>query len=255
MTKSSPRTSAKGRLADKRARQIRTRQRQQASWLTRRTQNVHNGRSDGRPVRIILVVLAVAAVVGVLYLIYQNSRANQDTATGVATGGGSGFRHVTGQPGIGASAPAFTLASHTGGSVSLNDFRGKNVLLYFQEGLMCQPCWDQIRDLEQNAAAVSGAGIDAVVSITTDPADQINRKMSDEKLSTPVLSDPDLAVSRAYTANQYGMMGTSRDGHSFILVGPDGTIRWRADYGGKPDYTMFIPTQKMLLDLKAERRP
>ena len=44
-----------------------------------------------------------------------------------------------------------------------------------------------------------------------------------------------------------------RDGHSFVLVGPDGHIRWRADYGGAPKYTMFIPTDKMLSDLAGER--
>jgi hypothetical protein len=56
-----------------------------------------------------------------------------------------------------------------------------------------------------------------------------------------VLSDPGLAVSQQYHANSYGMMGASRDGHTFILVGPDGVIRWRADYGGPPKYTMFLP--------------
>ena len=81
----------------------------------------------------------------------------------------------------------------------------------------------------------------------------IGRKAADERLATPVLSDPDLAVSRAYDANQYGMMGDMRDGHSFVLVGPDGAIRWRADYGGAPKYTMFLPTDKMLADLTTER--
>jgi peroxiredoxin Q/BCP len=51
------------------------------------------------------------------------------------------------------------------------------------------------------------------------------------------------------------MMGDMRDGHSFVLVGPDGTIRWRADYGGAPDYTMFLPTDKVLADLNTERVP
>jgi hypothetical protein len=31
-----------------------------------------------------------------------------------------------------------------------------------------------------------------------------------------------------------------------------GIIRWRADYGGGPDYTMFLPTQKMLADVSKE---
>lgn len=196
-------------------------------------------------------VVAVLAVVG-LFLVYQGSHGQQGAT---ATGGGSGYRHAAGQPGSGTAAPAFTLTSSAGRQVSLADFRGKNVLLYFQEGLSCQPCWDQIKDLEHNQAAVRSAGIDAVVSITTDPADLIAQKMADEKLTTPVLSDPTLAVSHAYQATSYGMMGDMRDGHSFILVGPDGTIRWRADYGGAPDYTMFLPTQKMLTDLAQERQP
>jgi peroxiredoxin len=191
-----------------------------------------------------------ALVIAALYLVYQGSPGKHG-----ATAGGSGFKHVAGQPGAGSAAPTFTLTSGTGGQVSLTDFRGRNVLLYFQEGLSCQPCWDQIKDLEQNRASLKTAGVDAVVSITTDPANLIGRKAADEKLATPVLSDPSLQVSRTYNANKYGMMGEMRDGHSFILVGPDGTIRWRADYGGKPDYTMFLPTAKMLTDLTAERTP
>ncbi|MGH3908580.1 MAG: peroxiredoxin family protein [Pseudonocardiaceae bacterium] len=195
-----------------------------------------------------MAVLIVALAVVVLYLVYQNSQSKHDTGAG-----GSGFKHVAGQPGIGAPAPAFTLASGNGGQISLDDFRGKSVLLYFQEGLSCRPCWDQIKDLENNQTPLKNAGVDAVLSITTDPATLIGRKVTDEKLTTPALSDPDLRVSRAYNANRYGMMGDMRDGHSFILVGPDGVIRWRADYGGAPDYTMFLPTQKMLADLTLER--
>ena len=46
------------------------------------------------------------------------------------------------------------------------------------------------------------------------------------------------------------MMG-DRNGHSFILVGKDGRIRWRADYGGAPKYTMFVPDDRLLADLRA----
>jgi len=191
-----------------------------------------------------IAALAIAA----MYLVYQSSPGKHG-----ATAGGSGFKHVAGEPGAGSAAPTFTLTSGTGGQVSLTAFRGRNVLLYFQEGLSCKPCWDQIKDLEHNQAALKTAGVDAVLSITTDPANLIGQKVADEKLTTPVLSDPTMRVSHAYNANQYGMMGEMRDGHSFILVGADGRIRWRADYGGKPDYTMFLPTAKMLTDLTAER--
>lgn len=194
---------------------------------------------------------ALLAVIGIggLYLLYSTSGPGADGPTSTA----SGYTHVSGDPGAGEQAPAFTLPASTGGEVSLSDFRGRSVLLYFQEGLMCQPCWDQIRDLEQNRAALTAAGIDEIVSITTDPVDLVARKMADEGLTTPVVSDPTLAASRAYTTNRYGMMGNSRNGHSFVLVGPDGQISWRADYGGAPDYTMYLPTEKMLADLAQER--
>lgn len=244
----------KGRAATTRpsARRGRKPPGQDRTSAAREVQRLRNGSPNRRRgLLIAIAVVIVAAVVG-LYVIYQNSHSNPATT---ATGGGSGYRHVAGQPGAGTAAPAFTLTSSIGGQVSLADFRGKTVLLYFQEGLSCQPCWDQIRDLEQNQQPLKAAGIDSVVSITSDPASLIGQKMTDEKLTTPVLSDPTLQVSRAYNANQYGMMGDMRDGHSFLLVGPDGTIRWRADYGGAPDYTMFLPTQKMLADLAQERRP
>jgi peroxiredoxin Q/BCP len=191
------------------------------------------------------VIGAVAVLV--LYLVFVSNPGTTHSSAG------SGYAHVSGKPGVGNLAPEFTLTSSQGRQVSLADYRGRSVLLYFQEGLSCQPCWDQIADLEHHQSALAAAGIDAVVSITTDPAPLIAQKSADERLTTPVLSDPNLAVSQAYDANQYGMMGTMRDGHSFVLVGPDGHIRWRADYGGAPKYTMFLPTDKMLADLTAER--
>jgi peroxiredoxin len=135
--------------------------------------------------------------------------------------------------------------------VSLAQYRGKNVLLYFHEGLGCQPCWDQISALEKANADLKTAGIDDLVAITTGPVDLVAQKVTDEHLSTVNLADTDLTVSRSYEANKYGMMGNDRDGHTFVLVGPDGKIRWRADYGGAPKYTMFVPVQRLLADLKA----
>lgn len=208
-------------------------------------------RQSGNRGWVIAWALLVVVALGGLYLLYDSSADGGDSA---AAGAASGYRHVAGQPGAGEVAPPFTLSSSAGGQISLSDHRGESVLLYFQEGLMCQPCFEQITDLEQNQAALRAAGIDEVVSITTDPVDLVAQKTADMGLSTPVLFDPNLEVSRAYTTNQYGMMGTSRNGHSFILVGPDGTIGWRADYGGAPDYTMYLPTGKMLADLAAERK-
>ena len=196
------------------------------------------------PVAVLVVLLLVAG----LYGIFRSSSAPATTTTGAVD-------YQVGNPGPGKSAPDFTLPSTAGQPVSLSAYRGKSVLLYFHEGLGCQPCWDQIRDLEKDPAALADAGVDQLLTITSGPTELITQKMNDDRLASIALADVDLAVSRTYTANLYGMMGESRDGHTFILVGPDGNIQWRADYGGAPRYTMYVPVPKILADLKSGRLP
>lgn len=165
--------------------------------------------------------------------------------------GGTGPRFDVGSPGPGEMAPTFALASTTGGTYDLAAARGKDVLLYFQEGIGCQPCWDQIRDIERNMGEFEDLGVDEFVSITVNRLDANRQKAADEGLSTPVLSDPTISLGETYSANQYGMMGGSTYGHSFVLVGPDGRIRWRADYGGAPDYTMYVSVADLLEHMRA----
>ncbi|MDJ0325179.1 peroxiredoxin family protein [Cryobacterium sp. PH31-AA6] len=190
----------------------------------------------------------------VLVGLYSVFATANPATTAAASGGTSRSAYDVGTPGIGQVAPGFTLDDNAGGQVSLADYSGESVLLFFQEGLACEACWSQITSLEAEAARLKDAGIDAIVSITHDPAQQTARKTSDMGLTTPVLSDPDLAASKKYRTNEFGMMGTSTNGHSFILVGPDGTITWRADYGGAPEYTMFVPVDQLLLDLKIDTK-
>lgn len=165
--------------------------------------------------------------------------------------GGGGPRFDVGKPGPGSEAPPIRLASTAGGTYDLDADRGKTVLFYFQEGIMCQPCWDQIRDIEKNWEPFKALGIDKMVTITVDPLGRLRQKLEDEGLTTPGLADPELSLGPSYGANQYGMMGTSMYGHTFIVVGPDGRIQWRADYGGKPDYTMYVQPAALLDDLRA----
>jgi peroxiredoxin Q/BCP len=160
------------------------------------------------------------------------------------------YAFAVGSPGPGEQAPSFSLPSTGGGSFDLASVRGKNVTLYFQEGLMCQPCWDQLVDIEAQMGRFRVLGIDEIVTITTDPLDALRQKVTDEGITTPVLSDPDLSVSQTYDTNSYGMMGNSRNGHTFMVVGPDGTILWRADYGGAPDFTMYLPVDSLIADLR-----
>jgi len=160
------------------------------------------------------------------------------------------YPFAVGNPGPGEQAPPIRLQSTDGSTFDLAALRGRTVLLFFQEGLSCQPCWDQIKDIESNIDQFQALGIDTMVSITTDPLDALKQKVADEGIWTPILSDPTFAVSQAYHATQYGMMNGSSDGHTFIIVGPDGRVRWRADYGGAPDYTMYVPVPALIADIK-----
>lgn len=198
----------------------------------------------GPGARLLAGALLAVIALGAIFVL-----SNRDPAGTKRVAGGSGYKFQVGSPGPGQPAPAIKLAGTDGKTFDLAAAQGKNVLLYFQEGIGCQPCWDQIRDIERYMPKLAALGVDRIVSVTTDPMDLLQRKAADEGIATPVLSDPDLAVSERYSANQYGMMGTSRDGHSFILVGPDGRIRWRADYGGAPDFTMYVPVKGLVADL------
>ncbi|MGI8746848.1 MAG: peroxiredoxin family protein [Deinococcus sp.] len=194
----------------------------------------------------------LAALVGGYLASTSKQQGSATKVSGTAQAGE--FRYAVGTPGIGADAPLFTRSSTAGTNFNLDSLRGKNVLLYFQEGVGCQPCWDQLKDIEKEWPQFKAAGVDEMVTITVDPVSALKRKQQLEGLKTALLSDEGLAVSRMYGTNKYGMMSTSFDGHSFILVGADGKIRWRADYGGAPDYIMFVPVPNLLADMKRDLR-
>ncbi len=206
-----------------------------------------------RRLRNRVTVVGVAAVVGLGAIFTLATAGKGGSSAGAKSGDAGGqFQFVVGEPGIDAKAPSLKLDSTAGGTWDLGAQRGKTTLLYFQEGLGCQPCWDQIKDIERQFPKIKALGIDQMVSITGNDLGQLQQKAGDEGISTPVLSDPELTQSKTWGANNFGMMGDSANGHSFMVVGPDGTIRARADYGGAPDYTMYLPVANLAADLKKQ---
>lgn len=203
--------------------------------------NAAQGRAPNRR-RLAVVIGSGVLILVALVAIFFTARSGKS--------GAGAYEFQVGTPGPSQVAPPIQLQSTTGGTYQLSGSRGKTVLLYFQEGLTCQPCWDQLKAIQQNFPRFKALGIDEVITITSDPLDALKQKAADEGLTTPILSDPGLTVSSAYHANDYGMMGNSRDGHTFIVVGPDGVIGWRADYGGPPNYTMYLPVDALLADIQ-----
>jgi peroxiredoxin len=198
----------------------------------------HSSRRMSASAKIALLVAGVVIVLGALFVAnHASSSANQ-------------YPFQVGSPRQGQQAPPINLASTGGGHFRLSAERGQTVLLFFQEGVDCEPCWTQIKDIESNWHQFQALGIDKMITITGNPLSALQQKVADEGISFPVLADPGLTVSQAYDANQYGMMGPSADGHTFIVVGPTGTIKWRADYGGAPKYVMDLPVSNLVSDMR-----
>jgi peroxiredoxin len=150
----------------------------------------------------------------------------------------------------GSVAPDFTLHTTAGGAFTLSDYKGKsNVLLFFNEGLACSPCLQQMQGLDQLNSQFASMNL-VVASITTDGMGNLASWASTSgPKDSVVLSDQSLTVSRAYDMMTSSMHPGMVDGHSFVIVNPQGIVVWRKDY--YPDYnSMYVPNDQLLSDIK-----
>lgn len=139
-------------------------------------------------------------------------------------------------------APDFTLQTSDGSSVTLADFRGSPVVLYFSEGAGCGSCLQQMAEIEKDPAFAE-AGI-TVLPIVMNTAEQITADMATYGVTTPFLLD-DGTVSE-----EYGTLGTGMHeglpGHSFVLVDADGQRAWSGSYP-----SMWLAPQDLLKEVQA----
>lgn len=126
----------------------------------------------------------------------------------------------------GDQAPDFTLPDADGKPVSLADYRGRKVIVYFYPAAGTPGCTKQACDFRDNLASLDGAGLD-VVGISPDQPAKLAKFRDAEGLTFPVLSDPERTVLDAYSAygekTLYGrkMQGVIR---STFVVDEDGKI-------------------------------
>jgi peroxiredoxin Q/BCP len=128
-------------------------------------------------------------------------------------------------------APAFTLPDATGTPVSLSDFAGRSVIVYFYPQAMTPGCTKEACDFTAARPRLDAAGY-AVIGISPDQPEKLARFTDKESLNVALLSDPDHAVMTAYGVygekKNYGwiVQGVIR---STFVVGPDGRIThaWR----------------------------
>jgi peroxiredoxin Q/BCP len=126
----------------------------------------------------------------------------------------------------GQTAPAFTLSDQTGRSVSLSDFAGRKLIIFFYPAAMTPGCTKEACDFRDSLVRLQQAGYD-VIGVSPDKPDKLATFVAKESLTYPLLSDPDKAVMDAYGA--YGektLYGKKVTGviRSTVVVGPDGTV-------------------------------
>ncbi|HEY5879647.1 MAG TPA: thioredoxin-dependent thiol peroxidase [Nakamurella sp.] len=138
---------------------------------------------------------------------------------------------VTTELGPGDVAPTFTLPDADGKPVSLSDFAGRPVVVYFYPAAMTPGCTTEACDFTASRGSFDGGGY-TVVGISPDKPDKLAKFREKEDLSVVLLSDADRSVMTAYGAfgekKQYGktVQGVIR---STFVVGADGRIEqaWR----------------------------
>jgi peroxiredoxin Q/BCP len=127
----------------------------------------------------------------------------------------------------GETAPAFSLKDQDGATVSLGDFSGKNVIVYFYPAAMTPGCTTEACDFRDNLNSLAAAGYQ-VIGISKDAPAQNKKFQEQEGLNFPLLSDEDLAVHQAYGAygekKLYGKTVTGVIRSTFVLD-PDGGVR------------------------------
>lgn len=136
------------------------------------------------------------------------------------------MRTMTERLDAGAVAPEFTLTDQDGASVSLADYRGKKVILYFYPEAMTPGCELQACDFRDNLNSLKSAGY-TVLGVSRDDTAKLAEFRDRDGLNFELLSDPDRTVHEAYAVwgekNLYGkkVVGVIR---STFVIDEDGRI-------------------------------
>ncbi|MBC9957101.1 thioredoxin-dependent thiol peroxidase [Yimella sp. cx-51] len=127
---------------------------------------------------------------------------------------------------VGEPAPAFTLTSDEGKQISLDDYRGRHLIIFFYPAAMTPGCTKEACDFRDSLTGLTEAGYD-IVGISPDPVAKLTKFVEQESLTYPLLSDEDKSTLEAYGAygekKLYGktVVGVIR---STIVVDPEGKV-------------------------------
>ena len=127
----------------------------------------------------------------------------------------------------GDKAPSFTLPTDGGGKVSLSDFKGKTVVLYFYPKDDTSGCTKQAIDFSADTKAFKAAGA-VVVGVSKDSPASHDKFKTKHKLSVTLAADEEIRVANAYGVwvekSMYGRRYMGMERATFLIDGK-GIIR------------------------------
>ena len=129
---------------------------------------------------------------------------------------------VTELPAVGAAAPAFSLNSNEGKAISLADYKGKWVVLYFYPKDMTPGCTIEARNFQRDLAKYEAANA-VILGVSVDTTESHKEFCAKEGLNFKLLSDTDAKVSEQYgSIMEYG--GAKLSARNTFIVDPQGKI-------------------------------
>jgi peroxiredoxin Q/BCP len=128
---------------------------------------------------------------------------------------------------VGDVAPGFTVATSGGGRVSLADYLGQNVVLYFYPRDDTPGCTKEACSFRDQFSEFKNRGV-VVLGVSTDPVKAHDKFVAKFELPFLLLADEDKQIVTAYGVwGQKSFMGRKYMGtqRATFLIGPAGKIR------------------------------
>jgi peroxiredoxin Q/BCP len=145
-------------------------------------------------------------------------------------------------PAAGTVAPDFKLTTNDGTPTSLQDYRGKWVVLYFYPKDFTSGCTIEAHNFQRDLAKYEKANA-AIVGVSVDTPESHKDFCTKEKLQFKLASDPDAAVSTKY-GSVMDYNGNKLSARNTFLIDPQGKIV-KVYTGVKPD----IHSEEVLAEL------
>jgi len=125
-------------------------------------------------------------------------------------------------PAVGAAAPTFSLVNNEGKQVSLNDYKGKWVVLYFYPKDFTSGCTLEARNFQRDLAKYDTANA-VILGVSVDTAESHKEFCTKEGLNFKLLSDPEAKVSTQYgSVMEYN--GAKLSARNTFIINPQGKI-------------------------------